>query len=553
MTRHLSLPIAAVLLLTVLYPVSAQSKFLNRTADDWAGQLKNADAAARRNAAFALGKFGDLAKGYLPALGKLYDEEQDARTREAIVGAIGEIASGGDTTDTSPEPVLIKALENDKDKLVRRSAAWSLGLIGSKNDRVRDALGKALAGDREAVVRQNAAWALAPFDEKAAPMLVAALRDDSSDALVKRDAANALFSVTRAKPSAMRPALDELLAMCKDPSPEVKKAGLAPLGRILERTDAKALPVLKGLLRDGDTEVRRFAALALSNMGGQNAADAVPILLDALRNGEPQLKRSAAVALGNVGEAAAPAVGDLIRALQDPDADLRRNAAVALGGIGKGAAEAVPVLVRTVVDTNSPSHVRVEAGEALTNMGNIPAIKQQLPALLQVLGNPTENGDLRLRLAWFFNSPYEARDRQTMDAAKTTLVKVCGEPSTKENTAVRYQCAFLVGAVYQRQTPDAALNVLAEWLFDNTGKLYSGSKSSVGVSGSEKKGTGDNRAAEVTGDSRTMAVNVLGVLDPERVVAHKDIVRQLRVLANGKDTFKDLKEMSRKLLTKLNQ
>ncbi len=164
------------------------------------------------------------------------------------------------------------------------------------------------------------------------------------------------------------------------------------------------MPTLKKTLNDPDPEVKRYAALAMSNIGGQAAVDALPILVETLRNGEPNLKQSAAVALHNIGKAAAPAVPDLVKALQDPDPDLRKNAALALGGIGEAAKDAVPLLVQILASPAQPKAVRVQAGEALTRMRNLAAIKERIPDVLRVLGNPDEDADIRLRTAWLFNS-----------------------------------------------------------------------------------------------------------------------------------------------------
>src|SRR5260370_8609112 len=117
------------------------------------------------------------------------------------------------------------------DKLVRRSAACALGQTASKNDAVRNALAGALK-DPEQLVRQNAAWALGQLDERAIPAIQRALADATSDALVKRDAANPLFAVGRADPANMRPAMNDLLPICSDADPEIPKPPLSPPFRL---------------------------------------------------------------------------------------------------------------------------------------------------------------------------------------------------------------------------------------------------------------------------------------------------------------------------------
>jgi HEAT repeat protein len=540
--------LAASLALLIGERASAQTpKFLQKTADEWAAQLKSPTASTRRNAAFALGKIGNFSEKALPELKRALRDEKDSRAREAMVWAAGEIVNGLPSNDAELEAMLIESLRHT-DKLVRRSAACALGQLASNSDATRAALASALS-DKEQIVRQNAAWALGQLDDKAVPLLRQALSDTTSDSLVKRDAANALFTAARADASKMRPAMSDLLRMCSDRDPEVRKAGLVPLVKIVDKKDTQALPVLNKVLRDDpDPEVRRYAALALSNVGGQAAAEAVPVLVDALRNGEPHLKRSAAVALHNVGKVGAPAVPDLVKALQDADPELRKSAALALGGIGPSAAEAVPWLVHMVTDLKQPLEVRVESAEALTGMGNIAAVQGKIPDLLRVLGNPNEDGDLRIRLAWLFNAFVE--HRPTMQAAFPVMSKICAEPATKDNGSTRYHCAYLLSIAYRQQAPDAAISVLADWLKDNTGKIYSNKRSSVGAQGLEKKGNAEVQLV-LEGDSRIMAVDALRLIGRERIERSgrlNDIIQQLQGLVKDNDTHKELKKEAKRLL-----
>jgi HEAT repeat protein len=550
MIRHLSLPLAAILSVACISQGSAQTepKFLRKTADEWAALLKSPEAAARRNAAFALGQLGDFAVLSLPKLKQALRQEKDPKAREGLVAALGQVASGAKAPDAEMEKLLLEALR-DPDKYVRRSAALALGLTSTKSEAALEGLTGALA-DPAQEVRQNAAWALGQLDERSIPALRQALRDPKTDSLAKRDAAVALFAVAKVKPEAMRPAMDDLLGLCRDPNPEVRKAGLVPLIKIVTPKDAAALPVLKATLADPDAEVRQYAALALSNVGGQEAAGAVPILVDALRHGEPNLKRSAAVALHNIGKAAAPAVPDLIKSLREPDAELRKGAALALGGIGPDAADAVPWLVQLLTDVQQPIDVRIQSAEALTGMKGIPAVQQKIAQILAVLGSATEDGDLRVRLAWLLND--FIRHQPTMQAAGPVLAKVCAEPATRDNGSARYHCAWLLGIVFRQEAPDSALNVLSEWLKDSSGKLYFGQRSDVSAVGSEQKG--DTKVASVLqGDSRIMAVDALRLIGPDRVGRRKDIVQQLRALAADKGTNADLRADAQKLLTALGQ
>jgi HEAT repeat protein len=554
MLRTLTLLAAVAVLASASAPAVAQQapkrRFLQRTVDEWSAQLKSAKAVDRRNAAFALGNFGAFATSTLPMLTRMYGQEQDARAREAMVLAAGEIAADAGMADEQLEAALIEALQHDKDRYVRRSAALALGQIGSKNEKVQAALGQALS-EKEQIVRQNAAWALGRTDARAASALVRALRDDSCDSLVKRDAANALYAVGNTDPEVMRPAMDALLKMCADKEPEVRKAGLTPLVQLVSAKDTEAVPVLKAALRDPELEVKRFAAMALSNIGGSAAADAVPILRDALRTGNLQVRRSAAIAMHNIREAAAPAIPELLTALNESDEELRKNAALALGAIGRAAGPAVPALVKIVTDPDVKAEVRKVAALALASMGDLPQLRDQLPQLLAVLGNPREDGDVRTRMTWLLYPAMQKKDREIINTAKPIMERVCAESATKDNAIARYQCGYLLAIEYQTQAPAAALSALQDWLFDSSTVNFSGVQTKGGASGTERQNPGNSTTELTGGDSRVMAVQGLGLIGRERVVAHPEIIEQLRRLADDAKAFPDLRKDCKALLKKL--
>ncbi len=557
MMRQLTILGAAALLLVAADRAAAQPmpRFLGKTAAQWTDQLKNPTATAtRRSAAFALGKLGVYASTALPELKKLYRTEKDAGTREAIVVALGEVAAGTESVDADLETLLIDALQRDPDQFVRRSAALSLGLLGSKTDAVRTALGQAMT-DPKQVVRQNAAWSLGRLDAKAAPALVQALHDETSDALVKRDAANALYAVSLGNPALVRPALDDLLAMCRDTDAEIRKAGLKPLVRALKPGDKAAVPILTAILGDPDLEVRRFAALALSKIGGPGATAAVPVLVADLHHPDPEVKKSSFLAIRKLGKNGVAAIPSLIKVLEGPDPENARNAALALGGMGPAAEPAVPALVKVMRDPALPLDVRIDAGEALVGnpdtglgVGDVPAVRQRIPEVLELLADPREPGTLRLRAAWLFNA--FLGDSKMMGQASPVMAKVCGETLNKNNGEARFHCAYLLGLVKTRETPDAALNVLADVLQDDTFKLYKNKAVKFDASGSEVK-TKSSVELELVGDGRSMAVEVLGLIGRDRILARDDIVKQLRVLAGDPKTFPDLRTQTKELLKKL--
>ena len=196
------------------------------------------------------------------------------------------------------------------------------------------------------------------------PNIRKALHD--TDSLVKRDAAGALAGFD---PQTVRPALNDLLPLCREKNSEVRKAALIVLVKIVGPEDTAALDPIRQALNDADAEVRINAALALSNIGGKDSVAAVPVLLDALRRGDIDLRRQAAAAIRNIGPDAKEAVPELIKTLRDPDEETRTNAALALGGIGSNAEQAVPALVQVIADSQEKTGPRVEAAVALSRIG----------------------------------------------------------------------------------------------------------------------------------------------------------------------------------------
>src|SRR5262245_41297677 len=71
---------------------AAANSFLARDQRDWMKDLSRKDPAARRSAAFALGRMGRDAAGALSELAQRAENDPDAGVREMAAAAIGEIA-----------------------------------------------------------------------------------------------------------------------------------------------------------------------------------------------------------------------------------------------------------------------------------------------------------------------------------------------------------------------------------------------------------------------------------------------------------------------------
>lgn len=93
--------------------------------------------------------------------------------------------------------------------------------------------------------------------ERFQPQIVKALSHEDSD--VRRTALQRVYMV-----SPLEQDFDALVPLAKDPSPEVRRLVVEPLGSVAEESQReKAASVLRSMLTDDDTEVRLRAACAL--------------------------------------------------------------------------------------------------------------------------------------------------------------------------------------------------------------------------------------------------------------------------------------------------
>ncbi|MBI1831376.1 MAG: HEAT repeat domain-containing protein [Planctomycetes bacterium] len=569
-------------------PLLAQAKFLGKGPADWAQQLKaHKDAKQRRGAAFALGKLGWRVEASFPAIKAAYAKEQDTRVKEAIVYALGEICrdvkSFYNSTSTTPatrqslvnhfeeiclgagsrdrdlEQLLIGALGDD-DKLLRRSAAFALGCLASKSAATRQALDKAL-GDAEPMVRQNAAWGLAQFREAALLSFKKALGD--SDSLVKRDAASALLLIEDGEK--VHDLLDDLLPLCENTDSEVRRAALNVLVRIVDSKDTKAIGPLTKAMRDNDIENKRNAALALSNIGGEGAEAALGVLLEAAKSDNLDLRRQAVLGFRNLGKDAAPAVPELTRLLRDDaDAQVRKHAALSLGGIGPASEPAVQLIVQKIQDPNEKRSVRVECAMALARIGKVPSARDVVPTLLAVLRDKDNDARVRERVMWSLR--VHAGDLRQLTGVKDVFMAILDErlidaderdlpddSKSKNNKMLRYDCAYMLGMVWQSQAPPKSLDRLYEFLCDKEVKVYKGTGTGVAPQAIEGKSGQATVKEEGIGDGRTMATAALEAMGAQLYGSRADIVRQLRVLAAEPPADSDLAKAAKKLLAAAGQ
>jgi HEAT repeat protein len=575
MKRFSSIFLAGAVILALWAPGRAEPQsYLGKSPTEWQKQLAAKDAKARRDAAFALGKMGPVADEALGDLLKLLQRDPDKSVRDSAAYSLGQICKRG----RAPEEVidaLCKCVADDADGNVKRSCAVALGHCAADSAVVRAALGKALDDVQNPGVRQNAAWALGEICKRSEDIPLKELRRGLQDAdkLVKRDAALALKIVTMQGPGERLAkvkeqadkAVGDLLNCAKDEYLELRKAALAALANLpLEEHRATAVPILAKACNDAkeDLEVRLNAALCLANVGGEEALPAVPVLRAVLRNGDIEQKRLVAVALHQLGPAGKDALDDLCRALTtSKDLELRVNAATGLGGLKREGHDAVPQLAKIVCDSKDDYRVRVAAAVSMQTIGPCAEATRVLPDLLRVLDDPKQPVIVRERILWA--ARVHGEDLRANEPFIAALKKILIEPGlgSKRDEAtgaasgkmLRYDAAFLISYFKGAQAPDATLDVLNEFLHDESIRRYTGRKINIGSGGGEgEKATKGGAVEQLAEDARFMAIIALGLVGDDRVIARKAIIEQLRAMSPDNSPYElKIQKAAKELLKKL--
>ncbi|TAL12770.1 MAG: HEAT repeat domain-containing protein [Nitrospirae bacterium] len=179
----------------------------------------------------------------------------------------------------------------------------------------------------------------------------------------------ACFVSTDQREATPEQVLPRLLAVLKDPNPELRRTAAQSLGKIARK---EAVPALLEALRDPDAGVRRQAAWAMGMIGedavGPDRSPLAPLLFDA----DPDVREAAATALGLTGDTQA-GIELLLERLREPgtSSDSRRLAAASLGGME--ARSAVTALIGLLADPDL--RVRRWAAAALGEIADERAVK----------------------------------------------------------------------------------------------------------------------------------------------------------------------------------
>jgi HEAT repeat protein len=266
---------------------------------------------------------------------------------------------------------------------LRRDAAWSLGVLGSRH--ARGALTAALR-DSDPAARGVAAWALGKLDDRAAvPALVGALADP--DPHVREMAVLALGDLGDPR------AVAALAPLADDPEHGVRSVTTVALRQIGGEEAAEALAHL--VQSDPDAHTRVMAAGSLRQVEGRRR---LAVLQEALADREADVRTTAAYALETIrSRESVPALLAALKAETDPD--VTEALAHALGATGDP--RATDGLVRVLGDT--VPQLREVAAKMLGELGDARAVEPLIAATRD------SDHEVRLTAVWALDALQQAR------------------------------------------------------------------------------------------------------------------------------------------------
>ena len=232
------------------------------------------------------------------------------------LGEIGESAT----------PLLIEALANHPDVVVRRAAAKTLTIIADPT--AVPTLVHTFLNDPDTVVKGSSAGALARTGEAAVPALLDILASPEQPEDIKGHAAWALAFIGSE-------AADQLYKALDAASLDVRCAVIGALGHVAqEQSDEKSCNLLVSALTDPEALIRTEAAAAL---GQVNYPDAAPHLILAIQDTDLDVRKAAINSLGKMG--ARQALEPLQAALNDELEVIRVLAKLAIAQIERQSEE----------------------------------------------------------------------------------------------------------------------------------------------------------------------------------------------------------------------
>ncbi|MEM1256779.1 MAG: HEAT repeat domain-containing protein [Cyanobacteria bacterium P01_H01_bin.21] len=257
---------------------------LNTDINSEAAQQAATDALVQKvNEEIDLLSFNELDQGTLRQLVESFSDKRGLmRLRIAeTLGQIGEPAT----------PVLVDALANHPNEVVRRACAKTLTLIADPT--AVPTLVNSFLNDSDTVVQGSSVGALARTGRPAAPELLKILEDSTHPETIKGHAAWALaFMGSEAK--------DLLLQALSSKSEAVRAAVVGAIAKVAqEETNSSNFDILINALSDQAEIVRCEAAAVLGNLAHQPA---LPSLLPLLAHPSTETRKSAVLAIMKIGQ-----------------------------------------------------------------------------------------------------------------------------------------------------------------------------------------------------------------------------------------------------------
>ena len=245
-------------------------------------QIETDALLQRVNEAISLGTFDPENQAVLSQLVEsLGDTRGLVRLRCAeTLGDIGEPAT----------PVLLEALANHQNVVVRRAAAKTLALIADPVA-VPNLL-HAFLNDEDIVVQGSSVSAMARIGEPAVDSLLGILFDTDLSQATKGHATWALSFIGAE-------AITHLLGALESDSVDVRCGVIGAIAKVArEEPKAELFEILIKALTDNNEDVRCEAAAVLANLVYQPA---IPALIDLLQLDNTKSRKSAALALMKIG------------------------------------------------------------------------------------------------------------------------------------------------------------------------------------------------------------------------------------------------------------
>lgn len=226
---------------------------------------------------------GEIGKAATPVLLEALANHPNVVVRRAAAKTLTLIA------DPTAVPHLIYSLLNDEDTVVKGSSVGALARIGEPS--VKSLLEILGSTDLPESTVGHAAWALAFIGAEAKEYLHQAIASDSP--VVRAAVVGAIAKVAQEEPKAEL--FEVLLKSLNDPEVDVRCEAAAALGNL---SYTSAIPNLVELLHHGDRESRRAAALSLMKMGDRAVIE--PLKAALAKESEPTVQAVIELAIAQI-------------------------------------------------------------------------------------------------------------------------------------------------------------------------------------------------------------------------------------------------------------